>query len=73
MRKKMASCTIRFGNGDQLRESGYNMEEARDAIIKLTGVFKVETNHVTRMFYVEYDPEKISFENIRKEVKAYAK
>ena len=73
MRKKMASGTIRFGNGDQIQESGYNMEEVRDSIIKLDGVLKVENNLVTRMFYVEYDPEKISFENIRKEVKSFAK
>ena len=49
------------------------MEEARDAITKRDGVLKVEINHVTHMFYVEYDPEKISFENIRKEVKSYAR
>ena len=73
MEEKTASGTIRFGNGDQLQKIGDHMEEARDAIIKLNGVLKVETNHVTHMFYVEYDPEKISFESIRKEVKAYAK
>ncbi len=73
MQKKMASCTIRFGSGDQIQESGRHMEEARDAITKLDGVLKVETNHVTHMFYVEYDPEKISFESIRKQVKSYAK
>ena len=73
MGKKMASGTIRFGNGDQLQERGYNMEEVRDAIAELDGVLKVETNQVTRMFYVEYDPEKISFETLRKEVKSYTK
>ncbi len=73
MEKKIASGTIRFGNEDQIQESGRHMEETRDAITKLDGVLKVETNHVTRMFYVEYDPEKISFESIRKEVKSYAK
>jgi len=72
MEKKIASGTIRFGNEDQIQESGHHMEETRDAITKLDGVLKVETNHVTRMFYVEYDPEKISIESIRKEVKAYA-
>ena len=71
--QKMASGTIRFGNGDPIQESFRHMEEARDAITKLDGVLRVEINHVTRMFYVEYDPEKISFENIRKEVKSYAK
>ena len=69
----MASGTIRFGNGDQVLEEWRRIEEAREAISKLDGVLKVEANHVTRMFYVEYDPEKISFENIRKEVKLYAK
>ena len=49
------------------------MEEAREAMIKLNGVLKVDTNHVTHMFYVEYDPERISFERIRKEVKSYSK
>ena len=49
------------------------MEEARGAIAKLDGVLKVETNHVTHMFYIEYDPEKISFERIRKEVKSFVK
>ena len=73
MQKKMASGTVRFGNGDQIQESGRRMEEARDAITKLDGVLRVETNHVTRMFYVEYDPEKISFASIRKELKSYAK
>ena len=73
MRKKIASGTIRFGNGDQFTENGSRMEEARDAISKLNGVLKVETNLVTRMFYVEYDPEKIRIESIRKEVRSYAK
>ncbi len=73
MEKKMASGTIRFGNGDQIQESGRHMEEARDAITKLDGVLRVETNHVTHMFYVEYDPEKISIESMRRRVKSYAK
>jgi hypothetical protein len=73
MEEKVASCTIRFGNGNQFRERWRRMEEARAAIAKLVGVLKVQTNHVTRMFYVEYDPEKISFESIRREVKSYAK
>lgn len=49
------------------------MEEAGAAITKLNGVLKVETNHVTHMFYVEYNPEKVNFERIRKEVKSYSK
>ena len=69
----MASGTIRFGSGDELQESGNNMGQARDAIVKLNGVSKVEINLVTHMFYVEYDPEKITFERIRKEVQSYAK
>lgn len=69
----MASGTIRFGNGDQILEMWRRIEEAREAISKMDGVLKVETNHVTHMFYVEYDPEKISFERIRKEVKSYSK
>ena len=73
MEKKMASGTIRFGNEDQIHENDFNMEEVKDVITKLDGVSKVETNLVTRMFYVEYDPEKISFESIRKEVRSYAK
>jgi len=73
MEEKVASGTVRFGNGNQFREGWRRMEEARAAIAKLDVVLKVETNHVTRMFYVEYDPEKISFESIRREVKSYAK
>ena len=73
MEEKVASGTILFGNGNQIRDMWRRMEEARDAISKIDGVLKVEANHVTRMFYVEYDPEKISFEKIRKEVKSYAK
>lgn len=69
----MASGTILFGNGNQIHDEWRRMEEAGAAITSLKGVLKVETNHVTHMFYVEYDPEKISFERIRKEVKSYAK
>ena len=73
MEEKVASGTIRFGNGNQIREEWRRMEEARAAIAKLDGVLKVETNHVTHMFYVEYDPEKVSFERIRKKVKSFVK
>ena len=73
MEKKVASATVRFGNGNQIQDSFRRMEEAREAMIKLNGVLKVDTNHVTHMFYVEYDPEKISFERIRKEAKSYSK
>ncbi|MBO0887878.1 copper chaperone [Candidatus Bathyarchaeota archaeon] len=73
MEEKVASGTIRFGNGNQIRESFRRMEEAREAIGKLDGVLRVKTNHVTHMFYVEYDSEKVSFERIRKEVKSFAK
>ena len=73
MEEKVASGTIRFGNGSQILDMWRRMEEARDAISKMDGVLKVEANHVTHMFYVEYDPGRISFERIRKEVKSYAK
>ena len=73
MENKAASGTILFGNGNRIREMWSRMEEARDAITKLDGVLKVESNHVTHMFYVEYDPEKVSFERIRKVAKSYAK
>ena len=73
MEKKVASATVRFGNGNQIQDEWRRMEEARDAIARQNGVLRVEINHVTHMFYVEYDPEKISFENIRKEVKSHAK
>ena len=73
MEKKVASAMVRFGNGNRIQDEWRRMEEARDAVAKLDGVSKVETNHVTHMFYVEYDPEKISFEKIRKEVKLFAK
>ena len=69
----MASGTILFGNGNQIQDEWRRMEEAGAAITKLNGVLKVEANHVTHMFYVEYDSEKISFERIRKEVKSYTK
>lgn len=72
-KKVLASATVRFGNGNQIQDEWRRMEEAREAISKRDGVLKVEINHVTHMFYVEYDPEKISFEKIRKEVKSYAK
>ena len=73
MEDKVASGTILFGDGNQIQDEWRRMEEAGSAITKLKGVSKVETNHVTHMFYVEYDPEKISFEKIRKEVKSYSK
>ena len=73
MEEKVASGTILFGNGNQTQDDWRLMEEAGNAITKLNGVLKVETNHVTHLFYVEYDPEKISFERIRKEVKSYSK
>ena len=73
MEKKVASGTILFGSGNQIGEMWRRMEEAKDSISKLNGVLKVEANHVTHMFYVEYDPEKVSFERIRKEVKSYSK
>lgn len=73
METRVASGTIRFGNGNQIPDEWRRMEEARDAIAKRNGVLRVEVNHVTHMFYVEYDSEKVSFESIRKEVKSFAK
>ena len=73
MGEKVASGTILFGDGNQIQDEWRRMEEAGAAITKLNGVLKVETNHVTHMFYVEYNPEKVNFERIRKEVKSYSK
>ena len=72
MEEKVASGTILFGDGNQIKDEWRRMEEAGAAITKLNGVLKVETNHVTHMFYVEYNPEKVNFERIRKEVKSYS-
>jgi hypothetical protein len=69
----VASGTIRYRNGDLLQQRSSRWEDARDAISRLDGVTKVETNHITHMFYIEYDPEKTSFEQIRKVVRSHSK
>ena len=64
-RGSRAMCTIRVPEADDPRR----LERARSAAENLNGVVKSEANHIVQMLTVEYDPERTTWETIRKVVK----
>ena len=50
--------------------SSYGLENAAEALRKVEGVLIVEANHLSNTIYVEYDPNKISLDAIRKVAKS---
>jgi copper chaperone CopZ len=45
------------------------LEAARDAILKMDGIFDVDANHLSETLAVEYDSEKVTLDQIRNEIK----
>ena len=46
------------------------LESIREYVSKIAGVSGVEANHVTHMLSIEYDPRKVTMNEIRKKVEA---
>jgi len=44
------------------------LERARRAISKIDGLFDVEANYISHLLVFEYDPDKITLEQIRRTV-----
>lgn len=44
------------------------LERAKKAVSKIKGVLSIEANHVTHMLEIEYDPEQVSLDEIRKTI-----
>ena len=44
------------------------LEEAKELILRIKGVLNVETNHMSDKLVVEYDPEKVTLDQIRKTI-----
>jgi hypothetical protein len=61
-KKSRAMCTIRVWEVD---DPG-RLEKARRIVRNLRGVMKTEANHTSQMLTVEYDPEEIILDEIRK-------
>jgi cation transport ATPase len=46
------------------------LESLKKKVSKIAGVSGVEANHVTHMLSIEYDPKKVTMDEIRKKVEA---
>jgi copper chaperone CopZ len=44
------------------------LESLKKQVSKIAGISGVETNHVTHMLSIEYDPKKVTMDEIRKKV-----
>lgn len=63
-RKRRAKCTIHVDEGND------GLEAAQKSVSKLEGILDVRANHISHMLGIEYDPDKITIEEIRKEIEA---
>jgi hypothetical protein len=61
-RKAMGQIYVR-NNGALCR-----LEEAKELVLRIKGVLNVETNHMSDMLVIDYDPEKVTLDQIRKTV-----
>lgn len=63
--RRRAMCSIRiFETGDLGR-----LERARVVVAKLAGVTKAEADHALQILSVEYDPGRITLDEIRGRIK----
>lgn len=60
-KKSRAMCIIHIWEVD---DPG-RLEKARTAVNNLKGVLKSEADHILQMLTVEYDPERITLDEIR--------
>jgi hypothetical protein len=44
------------------------LEEAKRQVLSIEGVLGVEANHVSETLAIEYDPEKVTMNQIRKTI-----
>ena len=44
------------------------LEEAKEMVSQIKGVLDVESNHLTHLLSIEYDPQKVTLDQIRKAV-----
>ena len=65
--KMMAKGTLHV---PQHEGSPCRLEALKKQVSKIAGVSGVEANHVTDMLSIEYDPEKVTMDEIRKKVEA---
>ena len=63
--RSRAMCTIRIPEMDDLSR----LEKARAVASRLEGVVKSEADHTLQMLTIEYDPQKITLEEIRNAVR----
>ena len=63
-KRNRALCTFHIAETDDPAR----LEKARAAVAKLKGVKRTEADHTLQMLTVNYDPEKITLEDIRKTV-----
>jgi Heavy-metal-associated domain len=52
------------------REGPCRLENAKEVVSKMKGVFSVEANHVSHMLTIQYDPDKVTLDQIRKTVES---
>jgi copper chaperone CopZ len=45
------------------------LENAKEAVSKIDGVYECEANHILQMLSVEYDEDRVTLDQIRRSVK----
>jgi copper chaperone CopZ len=63
--KTMAKGTVHVS---PLEGRSCRLESVREEVAKIVGVSSVEANHVSHALSIEYDPKKITLDQIRKKI-----
>jgi hypothetical protein len=69
-RSKSAKAVLRLdgGTGSKKEEDPSHPAKVEQILEKTDGVFKVDVNHLTNTVSIEYDPKKISLDEIKQSI-----
>jgi copper chaperone CopZ len=62
---QMARSLIRVTNS----EAPCGLEQAREAVSKIPGVFDVDANHLSNLLTVDYDQDRVTVAQIRRAIR----
>jgi hypothetical protein len=60
--KRRAKCSVHVDEGND------GLEAAAKSVSRLKGVLAVKGNHISHMLGIEYDPDKVTIEEIRRTI-----
>ena len=61
----MTKCLIHI----PAKDAPCGLEKIRESVSKIVGVFDAEANHISDTLTVEYDPDRVTLDQIRRAIK----